>query len=192
MLPGSVAGYTLPFQPGWKIIELGGGSNPLKLPRLTIVNADVRWAPGVDVPGVNLNYPLPFADEGFDGVYASFVMEHLSWRKADLLPREIHRILKPGGVAVLVLANLYEQCRQAVRRFEEGQTWQAVSEFIFGSQEFGLQWDAGAHHVGFSPKEAFRLFREAGFLRVEVKPWPLSETDMVIEAWRSGAIIRVG
>lgn len=182
----------LPFKPGMRVLELGGGSNPLKLPGVTVINADIRWVPGVDVFGVNLNYPLPFADEEFDGLYASFVMEHLSWRKADILPREAHRVLKPGGVAVLIMANLYEQCRQAIKRFDQGQSWQAVSEFIFGSQEFGLQWDAGAHHCGFSPQEAYRLFREAGFYHVEVKPWPLSETDMGLEAWKSGAEIRRG
>lgn len=175
--------YKLPFRRGWKLIELGGGETPSIRP-----NADSRWLNTVDIV-CDFNYPLPIPSQSYDGVFAKFVFEHLSWRKVDLLPKEVHRILRPGGIAVFVMANLYEQCKAAIQRLDAGEGWQAVSEFIFGSQEFGIEWRAGAHHCGFSPQEAEKLFKEAGFWKVEVKPWPASSTDMVLEATKSAAVI---
>lgn len=44
---------------------------------------------------------LPFRDESFDLVYSLLVLQHLSKENGRALIREVHRVLKPGGVAYL-------------------------------------------------------------------------------------------
>lgn len=58
--------------------------------------ADIEMA-GVDFK-VDIQ-DLPFADQQFDFVFASHVLEHIPDDKKAI--SEIHRILKPGGIAIL-------------------------------------------------------------------------------------------
>lgn len=74
------------------------------------INADLVPA-SPEVRHVDLRERLPFDDESFDAVYASHVLEHLSPAGATRLVGEIHRILRPGGVARLVVPDLEGLCR---------------------------------------------------------------------------------
>jgi SAM-dependent methyltransferase len=53
---------------------------------------------------LNQNTPLPFPDASFDCIHAGEVIEHLF--SPDLLLREIARLLKPSGYAVITTPNL--------------------------------------------------------------------------------------
>lgn len=53
---------------------------------------------------VDLNSPLPWEDRSFDVVVASHVIEHLN--ATDLFTREIHRILRDSGYAIISTPNL--------------------------------------------------------------------------------------
>lgn len=46
----------------------------------------------------NLDQPLPWADESFDSIYTFHVIEHLSLAANEVFIRDIHRLLKPGGI----------------------------------------------------------------------------------------------
>ncbi len=74
-----------------KIFDLGCGLN--KLPGA--VGVDIRPGPEVDVIHDLNVYPWPFADNEFDFVHASNILEHLD----DVVQavEEIHRITRPGG-----------------------------------------------------------------------------------------------
>jgi ubiquinone/menaquinone biosynthesis C-methylase UbiE len=52
----------------------------------------------------DLNKKLPFSDEFFDVIHARLIIEHLS--DTDMFIRELHRVLKFGGYAVLSTPNL--------------------------------------------------------------------------------------
>ena len=173
--------YTLPFRQGDRVLEVGGGERPFFHP-----NLDIRAIPTVDIVA-DISQGLPLEDSSFDGLFAQYFLEHVSWRKMRDVVSEIHRILKPNGIAVLVTANLEEQCKLALDWFKDGKG-EKVSEMIFGSQEFD-NWDAGAHHCGFSPESATKLFKEAGFNRVQIVPHPVSKSDLIIEATKSGVVI---
>ena len=45
-----------------------------------------------------LNQPLPLPDEWFDGIYSFHVIEHLNPAANERFMRDIHRLLKPGGI----------------------------------------------------------------------------------------------
>ena len=168
--------YKLPFKRGWKLIELGGGEAPVIRP-----NADMRWLNTVDIV-CSFEYPLPIPSGSYDGLFAKFVLEHLSWRKVKGFMAECHRILKPGGIAVFVTANTLEQCRKAVETTEWDDT---ISSLLFGD----LDYPENSHKCAFSPAYAVKLFKEAGFYEVLIKPWPAATTDMVVECYKSAAVI---
>ncbi len=59
---------------------------------------------GISVCPADLNEPLPADDESFDVVCANQVIEHL--HHTDLFIKEVWRILKPGGCALIGTPNL--------------------------------------------------------------------------------------
>lgn len=59
---------------------------------------------GIKVYRADLNNKLPLEDEGFDFVCANQVIEHLY--ETDLFIKEIHRVLKPNGYAIVSTPNL--------------------------------------------------------------------------------------
>lgn len=51
---------------------------------------------------------LPFADETFDGIYASHVIEHLQPDQAYKFLKEADRVLRPGGIFCIQTPLLYD------------------------------------------------------------------------------------
>ena len=66
--------------------------------------AQLAGSRGIRVCQADLNGILPLAAESFDVVHANQVLEHLS--ETDRFIKEVHRILKPGGYAVISTPNL--------------------------------------------------------------------------------------
>lgn len=168
------------FNASDKILEIGGGDRPQYRP-----NLDIRKLPTVDIV-CDLNERFPIEDNSYDGVYSSYVIEHISWRKVRGFIKEIHRVLKPGGRTFIITANLLEQCRLLVNT----QTW-SDNEVgcIFGDQNYsGDDWRANSHTCGFSPEYASRMFREAGFSEIQIAEHPNCKTDMLIIATKAHGI----
>jgi len=80
-----------------KVLHIGCGKNKLE----GVVGVDLLKLPGVDVVHDLDNYPWPFANNGFDLVYAHSVVEHIT----DIVSLfdEIARILKVNGRLVLAV-----------------------------------------------------------------------------------------
>jgi SAM-dependent methyltransferase len=66
--------------------------------------ADAARARGMEVVSADLNRRLPFDDASFDVIHSNQVIEHLS--DTDNFLREIRRLLKPDGYAVVSTNNL--------------------------------------------------------------------------------------
>jgi SAM-dependent methyltransferase len=66
--------------------------------------ADAARERGIEVHGADLNERLPFDDASFDVIHSNQVIEHL-WNTDNFL-REIRRLLKPDGYAVVSTNNL--------------------------------------------------------------------------------------
>jgi predicted SAM-dependent methyltransferase len=67
------------------------------------------------IPGVikhDLRRGLPFPDASFDAAYGSHVLEHLELEAAERLLRECLRVLKPDGIARIVVPDLEAIARQ--------------------------------------------------------------------------------
>ncbi len=68
-------------------------------------NLDVRAADS-EVMEFDIRHGLPFADESFDVVYHSHVLEHLTAADGERLMQECRRVLRPGGVLRVVVPDL--------------------------------------------------------------------------------------
>jgi len=97
---------------GKRLLDLsaGGGDTSAALAKLgyRVIATDYTVPPPVDgvvrVGGVDLNHFLPFRSESFDAVDIVEVIEHIE-NQAQLV-REIHRVLKPGGVLLVSTPNV--------------------------------------------------------------------------------------
>lgn len=79
-------------------------------------------ANGIDARVASLNEQFPFADCQFDAVHANQVIEHLA--DTDTFIKEIYRVLRPGGYAVICTENLA--------------SWHNIFALVWGWQPFSL------------------------------------------------------
>jgi SAM-dependent methyltransferase len=141
-------------------------------------NIDVRPGENVDLVA-DFEKPLPLESNQFDGVFSKFAAEHISWRTVDGWFAETHRILKPGGVLVLVVPNLLEQMRLNVELGDRGE-WEwdnGVACRIFGDCDY----PQNSHRAGWSPEAIARALRGVGYASVLVLPFGELRTDMIVE-----------
>lgn len=83
----------------------------------------------------DLRRGIPFPDHSVDAVYHSHFLEHIDREAAPALFREIHRVLKPGGIHRVVVPDLASVARAYLDDFdacvggqadpEEHETWVA-------------------------------------------------------------------
>lgn len=167
---------SLPFKPGWRVVELGGGETPLKLDGIHVTNVDARPLPTVDIVR---NLEDDFSDIGkWDGLYASYIAEHISWRRLPTFFKSCYNILNPGGAAVFIVPNTLEQVLHLAKKPDWGLE---DSCLLFGDQDY----PENSHRSAFTPQLISKLLRDAGFSRVEIYDHPNPECfDMVVHAYK--------
>jgi len=158
--------YQLPFNPDDHILELGGGSNPLRVNGLKTINVDFRQVPGVDIVR---DLEGDFSDVGrFNSIFAQYIAEHISWRKIQGFFINCFKILNDGGVAVFVVPDTYEQMRKILQKPPEGLILDD-SNFLFGGQDY----PENTHKVAFSKPFITKLLKDAGFSEVKIVDHPV-------------------
>ena len=145
-------------RPGWKILNVQPG-------------------PHVDYIG-DCTDLSQFADGTVDEIYASHVVEHLSY--VDKLPRtlaEIHRVLRKGGVARISVPDFELLCRMFVDPVRSRDERIFIMRMIFGGQVDAHDF----HHVGLTFEFLSHFLSEAGFEKVErVKEFGLFDDTSLI------------
>ena len=68
----------------------------------------------------NLLKGIPFADNSFDFVYHSHVLEHFSKQDGERLIRECYRVLKPGGILRVAIPDLERIARNYILMLDKG------------------------------------------------------------------------
>jgi SAM-dependent methyltransferase len=91
--------------------------------------SDERWAAYRDGTFRRLHYldltqSLPFADGAFEAAFGSHVLEHLTPGEAAGVLRELHRVLRPGGIVRIAVPDL----DQVIAGYDPA----APDEFLFG------------------------------------------------------------
>lgn len=101
-----------------------------------------------------------FADESWDEIYGSHILEHLDYTKE--LPnvlRELHRILKPDGILRISVPDLDILSKLLVHRELDFQKRFHVMRMMFGGQTNPYDY----HKVGFTLEFMHMFLGRAGF-----------------------------
>jgi predicted SAM-dependent methyltransferase len=162
----------------------GGAEGPLRLhiggtePRPGWKILNVQPGTGVDFVGDCTDLGR-FADASVQEIYASHVLEHLSYQ--DRLPRalgELYRVLRPGGKAMISVPDLEVLCRLFLDPRAK-----VRDRFEIMRMAFGGQMDAhDFHFVGLSYDLLYNFLFGAGFRRIEqVKAFGLFRDSSAIE-----------
>lgn len=104
---------------------------------------------------VDLNEPLPYADERFEEIVGMHIFEHLDPTKMDSIIKSWNRVLKPGGTILLEMPDFDALCKSYLADRDREMTL----EWIFGNQR-----DPGQQHRwGWNQKRLTKLFHRHGF-----------------------------
>lgn len=100
---------------------------------------------------------LPFRSDSVDKIRCSHVLEHLA--KKDVLPalREMYRVLKPGGFAIILVPDL-AYCVQQWLDNRDNTGW--YLDIIFGNQEHEGEF----HKTGFTETTLRATMEHVGFV----------------------------
>jgi predicted SAM-dependent methyltransferase len=122
-------------------------------------NLDIEPGPEVDYIG-DCKDLAQFASDSVDAIYASHVLEHLSYQKEILRAlKEWRRVLKPGAPVMISVPNLEILCRL----FLDPQL-KAEHRFYLMRIMFGGQIDPhDFHRVGFNWEFLGSFLAEAGY-----------------------------
>ena len=129
-----------------KTLDIGCGVN--KVPNT--VGMDIDPASHADIIHDLNVYPYPIAENSFDHVYATHIIEHLDDPKKFL--QEIYRILKPGGRAFL--ATPHFSCYVA---YAEPQHKLFYSYFMFTNMLSDMKFKVIRQEITF-----YKTFRACG------------------------------
>lgn len=172
-----------------RLIELGGGEQPLVVPRClggNDVNVDLRLCYNSQGQATvdftcDFNEPLPIRSGEFDGVISVFCLEHISWRKTKSFLGEVFRIIKAGGRVVIVTANTEAQVqwiKDHPNGWDNNNAFDSFSGVLFGDQNYAGNF----HSCYFSPVILTELFQQVGFERILIRPYGARDTDLCVEA----------
>jgi ubiquinone/menaquinone biosynthesis C-methylase UbiE len=166
-----------------KILEIGPGTADGK--SLVFPDADTADIQGSGPTAkVELGQsPLPFADESYDLVFMSHILEHIPWYRSVTALREVHRVLKPGGelelyvpdFAFIVQCYQEQRCGDDWRIFNDAggwMTWVNGRLFTYGEDATELLSKERpipqTHHKAvFDEPYLLARLEDAGFTKVQ-------------------------
>jgi ubiquinone/menaquinone biosynthesis C-methylase UbiE len=113
--------------------------------------------------------PLPFEDSFFDAVTCCQVLEHFTHSHLHAV-REIHRILKPGGLAEMDVPNAVN-LRNRLRVLKGKHiTWDYEKDYLYKEPIiYKNRSYFDRHNREFTSKELEILFKAGGFREIDVK-----------------------
>lgn len=132
---------------------------------------------------------LPFENNQFDWVCAFAVLHHVpSNELRDMAAREIWRVLKPGGRAMITVWNLFSDF--AEKKFNISEQLKNKSEG-FDDCDVTIPWKGTAGKVvqrylhAFTKNELSKLFKDAGFKKV-ITYYAIKETGVKSQNVKEG------
>lgn len=136
------------------VIDLGCGSGRLvqifKQKGFKALGIDV--SPGQDIIASNLNEPLPIEESSVDLITSLANLEHLNNPLLNL--KEIHRVLRKGGICVLTTPSTAAK---------------PVLEFLAFKLKLIDRHEIEDHKMYFSKQLLAEYFQKAGFKKVKVQ-----------------------
>ncbi|HMS56766.1 MAG TPA: methyltransferase domain-containing protein [Fimbriimonadaceae bacterium] len=126
---------------------------------------------------VQADFPyLPFEDNTSEEVVLSHVLEHFGYAEGEILVREIHRVLGPGGVATIEVPDINWCLAQFLgapepngytnpqNDYNTSHKWGLWAQAIWGDQHH----DGLFHKWGYTPHRLLNLLHHCGFNQVNI------------------------
>lgn len=127
-----------------------------------------------------------------DAVWSSHNLEHLFAHEVPLCLREFHRVLKPGGFALITLPDMREIAKLIAEDKLEEPAYTSPSgpiapiDMVFGFRRAIAKGNVFmAHKTAFTGKTLGRALAAAGFARVRVRPGPPGHFELWAEAFKA-------
>lgn len=148
------------------------------------INLDIIANERVNIQGSALE--LPFATGSIEEIHCVHLLEHLTRDKYPLVIREMHRVLKEGGVCYVETPDFRGTIENLYNSFKAQDT-EAIH--IWTTSTYGKNEREGmAHYMGFYEGLLRREMRHQGFktvIRLEEKE------DMISTHWKQEPILLV-
>lgn len=159
----------LEYNPHAKAIDLGCGDGDFSVKVKEKIGCSEMWGVdicdeslekaekrGIIVREANLNSTLPLEAGSYDVIISNQVVEHLFYPVKFM--KEVYRILRPNGYAVISTENL--------------SSWDNIVALLFGYTPFSVEFDCGLRKIGnpFSPHEK-KLKGEYVYSHVRIFAW---------------------
>ncbi len=138
-----------------KKLEIGSGNKPKE----GYTHFDIRDGIGADVVGDAKK--LAFKDGEFDCVYSRFFLEHLPRNDAKIALKEMHRVLKKGGLLEIIVPNLAYFCKLFIEETGQKKDW-ALNK-IYGFEKY----QEDHHYFGYDFETLKKFLIETGFDKIE-------------------------
>jgi predicted SAM-dependent methyltransferase len=110
---------------------------------------------------LDLTRPFPFAAATFDYVFSAHVLEHLFPPEAEDCLREVHRVLRPGGVLRLVVPDL----DRMVAEYDPANTERLLDQVYQGRER--RTHVRARHWWHYNAQSLASLLHRVGFAQVE-------------------------
>lgn len=151
-----------------RCLDVGCGPNSVaktQFPNMTITRLDANLKVAPDIVA-DITQPLPARLHGqFDLVYASHVLEHISWKQVVAVLKNLSAALAPGGQLLVLVPSL----EWAAERLLDDSPAAILNAYLYGSQANEFQY----HKSGFTLQLLRQVFRLAGLVEVYLGHAPL-------------------
>lgn len=129
------------------------------------VNADIT--PFAELI-IFLQWRIPFRDESLSLVFSEHVLEHVSLHVAKKHLRELHRVLKPGGIVRIAMPDLDDiiSCYLDDWKRADWVNWPEYSYVQSRVQAINMAFREWGHQYLYNREEIVRLLAEAGFSKI--------------------------
>lgn len=153
-----------------KFVQIGCGKEYIP----EMVNVEANFQRKRDI-WLDVTLGLPFADNSVKGLYASHILEHLTFEKNRSVMKEFMRVLEPGGrIRILVPDLEYAINAYVAKDAAKFPDWPDHFK-SFGGKFNNFTLVANQHFVLFDFSLMEEFLTEAGFTHVERKPKATSD-----------------
>ena len=166
-----------------KILNLGCGPKPFKNTSDKIyTNVDMINNPNIIKHNLTKS-PYPFADKEFDRIYLFHAIEHIPEEKHVIILREIRRLLKPEGKAIISYPEFKKCAQNYIENKNDKEDFWKMTIFGRGTTEYD-------RHKALMDSEKFILtLKIAGLDLVRLYPEVNENYNTVVIAKRGDFIL---
>jgi SAM-dependent methyltransferase len=142
------------------VARMPGAARLLRAARLMKADRFEQHQHGVfeRVRYLNVGRRFPMADQSVDNVFSAHMLEHLPRAAAANCMREVHRVLKSGGILRVSIPDLDKVVASYDRAHPE--------KLLTAIYEPGHRLSKNSHHWMYNEHSLGRLLRDAGFSEV--------------------------